>query len=120
MAPYGDRVSLKRAGVWSHECGLKMDERRYRGSRNWALRLRECRKGEQAEVRGINVGTGLAETKYDRVSILKMDIEGAEGIVFSRDYESWLPFVDNIAIELRRDSRFALPRNLREGNRQRI
>ncbi len=35
-----------------------------------------------------------------------MDIEGAEAVVFSKNYESWLPFVDNIAMEIHDDSSF--------------
>ena len=36
----------------------------------------------------------------NRVSIVKIDIEGAEVPIFSEDCRSWLPRVDNIVIEL--------------------
>ncbi len=35
-----------------------------------------------------------------------MDIEGAEAVVFGRNFESWIDKVDNIAIELHADSPF--------------
>lgn len=48
----------------------------------------------------------LRESGLDRISILKMDVEGAEAVVFAKNYESWLPFVDNIVIELHDHSSF--------------
>jgi hypothetical protein len=36
----------------------------------------------------------------ERISILKMDIEGAERVVFQHGYERWIDRVDAIVIEL--------------------
>ena len=46
-----------------------------------------------------DIGTLIAESGFQRVGILKMDIERAEEVVFSRDC-CLLPLVDSIAIEL--------------------
>jgi hypothetical protein len=42
----------------------------------------------------------LEQSSFDRISILKVDIEGAEEIVFASNYEKWLHKVDNLVIEL--------------------
>jgi hypothetical protein len=37
---------------------------------------------------------------YERVSLLKVDIEGGERELFSTDVEQWIGKIDNIVIEL--------------------
>lgn len=106
LAPFGDRVQMRRAAVWSHPARLRLSEVPYRGGREWARQVRECRDGEEAEVPAVSIGSLLEERKHSRISILKMDIEGAEAVVFSSNYESWIDLVDNIVIELHDDSVF--------------
>jgi FkbM family methyltransferase len=106
LAPYGERVKLLNAGVWSHSTGLKILTTPYRDGREWAVQVRECLPEEAPEMQGIDIGTLLYESGLNEVSILKMDIEGAEAVVFSSNYESWLPQVKNIVIELHDDSSF--------------
>lgn len=66
----------------------------------WAIQVRECKTGEIAEMQAIDIGTILKESGRNIISILKMDIEGAEAVVFAKNYESWLSCVDNMVIEL--------------------
>jgi FkbM family methyltransferase len=106
MAPYKERVKLIRAGIWSHATGLKILETPYRDGREWAAQVRECKPGEVAEMQAIDISTILKESDLDKISILKMDIEGAETVVFTSNYKSWLPFVDNMVIELHDDTCF--------------
>ena len=49
---------------------------------------------------GIDIGTLLRKSGFDRIFILKVDIERAESVVFSSNYEQWINSVDNIVIEL--------------------
>ena len=100
LAPYGERFSAIHAGVWPSDSPLKIANERLGDGLEWGVTVRPCRPGEQMDIPGINIGDILARTPYPRISILKIDIEGSESEVFAAHYESWLPQVDNIAIEL--------------------
>lgn len=106
LGPYGDRVRLVRAGVWSHDTDLVVSDEIYRDGQEWARQVRPAKPGEASDLRGVDLGTLLAESGTERISILKMDIEGAEAVVFAGGYEAWIDRVDTIAIELHDDSSF--------------
>lgn len=100
MQPYGDRVSLRHAGVWSHPADLVVCRSAYRDGGAWATQVRECRDGEAADVRATDIATLLAESGCDVIDLLKIDIERSETVVFARNFESWLGRVRNLVIEL--------------------
>jgi FkbM family methyltransferase len=106
LAPYGERAQLVQAGVWSHSTELTVVDAPYRDGRQWSQQFRERRPGEKAVVATVDVETLLEESGCPRISILKMDVEGAEGVVFGKNVERWIDRVDNIAIELHDDSYF--------------
>jgi FkbM family methyltransferase len=45
----------------------------------------------------------LKNHHLDTIDILKIDIEGAEALLFDNNYEEWLPCVQNIIIEIHDD-----------------
>jgi FkbM family methyltransferase len=104
LAPYGGRVRAINSGVWSHTVGLKISEARYRDGREWATQLRESRPDEIPDMQAVDIGSLLKQSRKERISLLKIDIEGAEAKVFSSNYEVWLPYVDNLVIELHDDA----------------
>ena len=106
LAPYKGRVKLIQSGVWSHVTGLKFSEIPYKDGGNWGIQVRESREDEVPEMRAVDIGTLLKESDRNKISILKIDIEGAEAVVFKENYESWLPFAENIVIELHDDTFF--------------
>jgi FkbM family methyltransferase len=107
LAPYGDRVVMHRAGIWSHSTGLVISEVPYRDGQQWTRQVRECRPGEEPQFHALDVGSLLQQSGESRISLLKMDIEGAEVVVFTDDrYRAWLPKVDAMAVELHDDSQF--------------
>jgi FkbM family methyltransferase len=107
LAPYGSRARADRAGVWSHNARLRIEERPYRGGGEWARQVRESPAGEPADIEAIDIPTILARTGRDRISILKMDIEGAEAVVLSApNVEQWMSRVDCLAVELHDDTHF--------------
>jgi hypothetical protein len=84
-----------------------MSEDKYRDGGAWARQVRECKPGEAALFSAIDIGAVLKEAGCERVSLLKIDIEGAEGVVFSDpSCREWLNKVDVIVIELHDDSSF--------------
>ncbi len=107
LAPYGSQAHAERAGVWSHPTRLRIEERPYRGGGAWARQVREARPGEPADIEAIDIPTVLARAGRERISILKIDVEGTECVLFSApNVEDWLSKVDCIAIELHDDTHF--------------
>jgi FkbM family methyltransferase len=106
LAPYGRRATPVHAGVWSHQASLKLASERYGDGGEWARQVAECVPGERDSFPATSVGDLLRESGRDRIFVLKMDIEGAEGVVFADGDKSWLDRTDNIAIELHDDSQF--------------
>ena len=104
LRPYADRVTALRAALWSDSAGLVMDETPYADGREWTRHVREPRRGERPDIEGIEVGALLDRSPYDRISLLKLDVEGAEAVIFGRSDASWLERVDNIVIELHTNS----------------
>jgi len=103
LEPYGARARVLHSAVWSEQVGLVIDEARSGDGREWARTVRAVRAGEASTISAIDIGTLIAESGHERVSILKIDIEGAEEIVFSSGHGDWLEKVDNIVIELHGD-----------------
>jgi FkbM family methyltransferase len=105
-APYRDRVTVLRAAVWSHPANLVIDDGLFRDGGEWTRQVREARPGEADVLPAVTVGTLLRDSGHQRISILKVDIEGAEAVVFADGYEPWLSAVDTLVIELHADSAF--------------
>ena len=107
LAPYGDRASAIMAGLWSHPARLGIVEAPYRGGGAWARQVRECGPNEPSQIEAIDIPTLLARTGRDRISILKLDIEGSECVVFAApNVGDWLSKVDCLAVELHDDTHF--------------
>ncbi len=100
LRPYGGRARPVRSAVWSHSVDLVNAESKFRDGREWARQFRVPESGKAGTVPAVDIGTVLHESGNEQISILKVDIEGAEAVILSRGYESWLPKVENIAIEL--------------------
>jgi FkbM family methyltransferase len=94
------RYRAVNSGVWSHATGLVISEEKFGDGREWAVTVREARPGERPAMMAKDVATLLAESAYDRISILKVDIEGAERVVFAEGAGEWIDRVDNLVIEL--------------------
>jgi FkbM family methyltransferase len=106
LSPYGNRARLVHGGVWSHSVRLAISEGAYRDGREWTKQVRECRPDDKADFQGMDIATLLEKSGHHRISILKIDVEGAEAVIFSANYQSWIDKVDAIVIELHDDSHF--------------
>lgn len=99
-APYGDRCECVQAGVWSKRCGLVFDEEIFGDGREWAVSVREARQGEVAAVEAVGIVNLLESSGFDRISLLKIDIEGSEAAVFDGSHRGWIDRADHIVAEL--------------------
>ena len=69
------------------------------GTGEWGFRTEEVKSSKGATLKAITVDEILKQSACDRIGILKIDIEGAEKELFSKNY-SWLDKVDVLIIEL--------------------
>lgn len=99
-AAYGDRCTCVQAGVWSEAGVLRVVDAPAGDGRAWAKGVSAVPPGDVADVQAVTIGMLLDQSPNDRVALLKVDIEGAEQVVFGKGAETWLDRVDRIAIEL--------------------
>ncbi len=106
LARFRSRVRSVRAAVWSHSARLALSQERFRDGREWARQVRLCGPDEEADLEGVDIAALLAGSGHERISLLKVDVEGAEAVIFAENFQPWLDKVDAIAIELHDDSTF--------------
>tara|TARA_R110000868_G_scaffold121577_1_gene322439 strand:+ start:688 stop:1512 length:825 start_codon:yes stop_codon:yes gene_type:complete len=83
----------------SSKPGMTFDlEREFRDGMDWAITTKNVEKGE---IKGITVNEIVEENKLKYISILKIDIEGAERFIFKEGVDlSFLKITKIIAIEI--------------------
>lgn len=91
-------VHAVNAGLWPTSTFLKVVDLQKTG--NWGFVVKEVSNSEKYDVKTVTVSELLERYNFDRIDILKIDIEGAEKELFSENYESWLGKVRVIIIEL--------------------
>ena len=104
LRPYGRRVRIVQSAVWSHPADLIIEAA---DGQEWGGQVRECRPGETPSLVATDIPTLLAGTGRDRLDLLKMDVEGAEEVIFAPGCESWLARTENIVVELHGPARVA-------------
>ena len=89
------------AAVWSEEGAIDVEDI---GTGNWSHRARgvtvEQLGRPRARVRSVTFETLMREAGVDHISILKMDIEGAEAEVLERSGQAMFTMTDVIVIEI--------------------
>jgi FkbM family methyltransferase len=95
VAPYGRRVTTIQAAVWPRPERIKLDHPGQ--GQEWGVRVKPSADGA---VQAVTIPELLKVSGQDRISLLKIDIEGAEIDLFKSGTEEWLNKVDNIVIEL--------------------
>lgn len=108
LSGLGGRVELVHAGLWSHEVLLGCGNLGFRDGKHWGRQVFEADVRNANARPAVTVAGLLDRSGCDRVTLLKMDIEGAEAVVFSVDCTEWLQRTDCIAIELHDDSAFGV------------
>lgn len=105
---FKDRATCVRGAVWNTCCSLRISNSTFRGGGASARQVGPVRSGDETLVSGYDVPALMAMAGFERVSLLKVDIEGAEVMLFDESSASWIDRIDNIAIELHDDSSFGM------------
>lgn len=96
---YGNVICLNKA-VWSKPAELAMVNRQ---NGNWAIQTVVADAHQDNKVSAVSLNNIIDEFRIDRIDLLKIDIEGAEKELFSRDYKYWLSRTGVLTIELHTD-----------------
>jgi FkbM family methyltransferase len=96
---YGDRSQLVCAAVWHTKCDLLLSRGTFGDGREWATEVRETRDDEKGDVCAWDMPSLIAMCPRPTIDLLKLDIEGSEAALFSRNVK-WLDQVKNICIEI--------------------
>ena len=86
-----------KAGLWDRNAFLKIKDR---GTGKWGFAVEEVSEPEDLDVKAVTIEKILKKSGFDRIDILKLDIEGSEKQLFSKNYQLWLNKVNIIVIEL--------------------
>lgn len=90
-------VKLIKAGLWHKKALLKVLDKGYG---RWGFVTEETNSLEKECSKAITIDDILRKSGFDQIDILKLDIEGAEKEIFSKNYEYWLPRVRVLIIEI--------------------
>lgn len=103
LKPYGERATTVRSAGWTGPCALTMSEETLADGHEWSRKVRPAGANEIPSMIATDVGAILRESGHARISVLKVDIEGAEVEVFRAGHCDWISRVENIVIELHGD-----------------
>jgi len=100
LAPFGDRAQAMRAAIWSHAGELVLTEPGSSEGQPVKARVRPPLAGETPSVPARDLATLLAQSACERISLLRMNIGGAEAAVFRSGCQAWIDRVDRLIVEL--------------------
>ncbi len=90
-------VQLFKTAIWSRITFLKVFDIK---GEEWGIQVKKCKKSDPAAFKAIDIKTILKKFKKEKIDILKIDVEGTEGVLFRENYKSWLNKTNVLIIEL--------------------
>lgn len=97
---FGERITPIQAGLWSHNARLRICHKEVGDCKEWAFFVEEAAPGEAYDVESLSLDSVLAQVGAPKIDLLKVDIEGAEKVVFADSAAAWLQLVEAVVIEL--------------------
>jgi FkbM family methyltransferase len=82
LQPFKHRCELLNAALWSHDTTLAVQRGKFRDGRHWASQVTPACNDSKVVVPAYSVPTLMSRYRIETLDILKIDIEGAERIVF--------------------------------------
>jgi FkbM family methyltransferase len=94
--PY-KQVKPIQAGVWHRPAHLAVVDEGYG---HWGFMVKEVSEKEPNAIYSVSIEQLMRENSWQEIDILKLDIEGSEKEVFTENYDTWLPKVKILVVEL--------------------
>lgn len=90
-------INIYQNGLWNKSATLKVEDN---GHGEWGFTVKEVPNGTPGGVKAVSIPDLMQQQQVNHIDILKIDIEGAEKELFDSNYQTWLPKVKVIVIEL--------------------
>lgn len=87
------KVECLNCGIWNKRTILKIREDNVK---SYAFQVVEA---EDGDIEAVSIDNLLDARQFERVDVLKLDIEGSESVVFSEEKKGWLDKCDIVVIE---------------------
>lgn len=101
LAMFGTRAQVLLGAVWSKRTKLSLLRGSFGDGKEWASQVvARAVSDARIEVDGWDIPSLLSHSGTNVIDLLKIDIEQGELELFSSGFESWIPFVRTICIEL--------------------
>lgn len=94
--PYPN-VKPIQSGIWSSSTFLRI---RDLGLGNWGFVVEETDKEDKDTFRAVSIPDIMKQFAKTEADIVKLDIEGAEKEVFTKNYREWMPNTRILVVEL--------------------
>jgi len=119
LAAFGNRARAERGAIWSHRADLVLTEAESGQSQPGKARVRPPLAGEPPSVAAQDLATLLQQSGFERISLLRMNIGGAEATVFQSDCQAWIDRVDRLVVDLHGEaSRWAFEQAMARADRE--
>lgn len=107
---FGKRIIAVNAAVWGKDTNVFPSSNAYRCGRELSRQFVDSALPADSEsgVAGLTLDTLLARYAIPRIDVLKIDVEGAETLIFA-EHGRWLERTALLAVELHNDSVFGDP-----------
>lgn len=90
-------ITRIKAGLWYKDAFLKIVNGK---TGKWDFTVKEIPKCEPCSIKTVTIDDLLKRSGFNEIDILKLDIEGSEKELFSKNYNSWINKVNIIVMEL--------------------
>lgn len=90
-------ITPVKSGIWSSSAFLKVIDR---GLGHWGFVVEEHQQEDKDTFRAVSIGDILNQFNKAEIDILKLDVEGAEKEIFTKNYQEWLPKTKVLVVEL--------------------
>lgn len=91
-------VTLLKGGLWHTKTELSISDKYKTGK--WGMVVEEAKGGNETLTETFTIDEILEIAGLEQIDLLKLDIETAEKELFSKNFQSWLPKIKAIVIEL--------------------